>query len=244
MTHTTPRVGVLTVLVGPSGAGKTELAKRLVAECLGTRQITCTTRAPRPNEKMGVDYYFLSPIEFSMGQASGFFLESAVVHGHCYGTPKQPVLDALNAGKSLILALDIAGLRQVMSHTSPAIQAALRSYFIYASLETIERRIRQRAVWDGKEVVADELARRLETARTELGCQAECNSIIHNDIDGELEFDAAYQALASAVRLNFRLAAHPRVERRWNLRGWQPCTNPPSNRLPATTPTGSMCAPA
>lgn len=108
------RRALLLVISAPSGAGKTTLCKRLLAEFKQMRRcVTCTTRPLRPGEVKGQDYIFLSPQEFRRRVVTGFFLEHARVHGHYYGTPRQPVEKALAAGRDLLLAIDVQGAAQI-----------------------------------------------------------------------------------------------------------------------------------
>lgn len=217
-------VGVLAVLVGPSGSGKTDLQNALVRRGIGRRQVTCTTRVPRPGEKEGVDYFFLTPEAFRRKQASGELLESAEVHGHLYGTPKEPVLASLRAGETVILAIDIQGLRQVKAVPDHTVQLALSSFFICAGTDTIARRIIARADKLRKPVDKAELERRLQTAVEELSCREECDRQIDNDRDGEQYFMAAHEELRLAIGLRQRCVAHP-FWRRWVTPAWVPRTS-------------------
>ena len=91
---------LLIVLSAPSGGGKTTVTQQLLAARQDmTRVITCTTRAPRPGEQDGVDYFFYDPARFAKAVERGLFLEHAVVFGQNYGTLKSEVLDKLRAGK-------------------------------------------------------------------------------------------------------------------------------------------------
>src|SRR5437667_10677311 len=100
--------GRLIVVSGPSGSGKATLVRRAV-EHPGVRallSVSATTRAPRPGEREGVDYYFLAREAFEAARDRGDFLEWAEVHGHLYGTPAGPVEDALRQGRCVILEID------------------------------------------------------------------------------------------------------------------------------------------
>lgn len=105
--------GRLVVLSGPAGAGKSTVAERLCREAGIRRSVSATTRAPRPGEVHGRDYFFLSEDEFRRRLAHDEFLEHARVHGHLYGTPRQPIEEALRAGESRLLVIDVQGAMQV-----------------------------------------------------------------------------------------------------------------------------------
>jgi guanylate kinase len=106
--------GLLYVLAGPSGAGKTTLAHHLVYTFAdAVFSVSATTRSPRGSERDGVDYLFLDRREFQDRVEDGFFLEHAEVHGHLYGTGRQWVMDEMVAGRSVILDIDVQGALQV-----------------------------------------------------------------------------------------------------------------------------------
>ena len=98
------RKGMLLVISGPSGAGKGTLYNRVLkADDSITFSVSYTTRGPRPGEADGKDYCFVTEEKFREMLDRDGFLEHANVHGHLYGTPRQPVLDALEAGRSVML---------------------------------------------------------------------------------------------------------------------------------------------
>ena len=105
---------LLIVVSAPSGAGKTTLCNRLLAEHESmTRSISCTTRAPRGTEVDGKDYHFLTPAEFNRRVADGLFLEHAVVHGNQYGTLRSNLEEALGAGQDVLMVIDVQGAAMV-----------------------------------------------------------------------------------------------------------------------------------
>ncbi|NQT89087.1 guanylate kinase [bacterium] len=101
------------VLSGPAGSGKTTVAERIFAQGKVQRSVSATTRKPRQAETEGVDYIFLSEEEFRTRIADGDFLEHAQVHGNLYGTPRKPVEEAIAAGKTAMLVIDVQGAMQV-----------------------------------------------------------------------------------------------------------------------------------
>jgi guanylate kinase len=109
-----PNNALLLLISAPSGGGKTTLCNQLLAANAGVdRVVTCTTRAPRGDERDGVDYFFLSREAFQAKVAAGEFLEHADVYGNLYGTLKSAVLTRLRAGRDVLLAIDVQGAASV-----------------------------------------------------------------------------------------------------------------------------------
>ena len=163
----------VTVLTGPSGVGKGTVVTRLIQQHPEIwLSVSVTTRPPRPGEKHGVNYWFISDDEFDALVASDNLLEWALVHGiHRYGTPRQPVLKALAEGRACLLELDLAGARKVRRKMPES-----RTVFLMPpSRAELERRLRGRAT-EGEA----ELARRFRTADEELAAAAEFDQIIIN----------------------------------------------------------------
>jgi guanylate kinase len=151
--------GRLIVLSGPSGSGKSTLVRRLL-ERPGLRlqvSVSATTRAPRPGEIPGRDYYFLSPERFEAIRDQ--LLESAEVHGYSYGTPAEPVRKALAQGICVILVIDVQGGFQVRER----VPGALLVFLQVPSLAVLEQRLRDRGTDDEATI-----QRRLVNARHEL----------------------------------------------------------------------------
>lgn len=158
------RRGILFVVSAPSGAGKTTLCNSLKVTPDLAYSVSCTTRKPRPGEENGEDYYFLTREEFEKKIKEHAFLEYAEVHGNFYGTPLQPVLDSIKAGKDLLLDIDVQGARAIRSHPDENIKGSLVDVFIMPPTpEELERRLRKR----GTESEAD-IQRRLSDAKKEM----------------------------------------------------------------------------
>ncbi|MBM3468301.1 MAG: guanylate kinase [Alphaproteobacteria bacterium] len=186
------RRGIMLVLSSPSGAGKTTIANHLLKEESNLAlSISFTTRPPRPGEEEGVDYIFVSPIQFQDMIKNGDLLECAEIFGHSYGTPKKQVLDALRSGKDIIFDIDWQGTQQLEQFA----RADLVSVFILPpSTKELERRLKARAQ-DEESVV--EL--RMSEAATEMSHWAEYDYVIINhNIE---ESVAQMRAILTAERL-------------------------------------------
>ena len=118
--------GILIVLSGPGGVGKSTVAKALRKTQSFWVSISATTRTARHNETDGVDYYFYSDSEFDSAIKSSLFLEWAEFAGSRYGTPRKPVEDALRDGKNVLLEIEIAGARQVKERAPEAVLVFLQ----------------------------------------------------------------------------------------------------------------------
>lgn len=148
------RPGFLVVISGPSGVGKTTVCDHLLEAETGLGlSISTTTRAPRPGEVSGQDYYFVSAEEFRCQAENGQFLESAQVHGDLYGTQLQPLQERLGRGEEVVLNIDVQGAAQIRA-------SGLEAELIFLeppSHEELERRLRARKT-DSPEVVERRLA--------------------------------------------------------------------------------------
>lgn len=164
----------LTVLAGPTAVGKGSVVhalKRRHPELVVS--VSATTRAPRPGEVDGVHYRFLSEARFDELIASEGMLEWATVHGnHRYGTPRDPVEEALAAGHHVLLEIDLAGARQVRQSMPDAL-------FVFLAPPSWEALV-TRLVGRGTES-QEERTRRLETAKVELAAQKEFDVTVIND---------------------------------------------------------------
>ena len=173
--------GRLIVVSGPSGSGKSTLVRRVLArpEVRARLSISATTRAPRPGEEPGRDYLFLSREEFEEAQARGEFLESAEVHGNLYGTPAGPVRADLEAGRCVLLEIDVQGALIVREKVPSALLI-----FIHApSLAELEVRLRARATDDEATI-----SRRLANARREMEQTTHYDKqVLNADLDQAVE---------------------------------------------------------
>jgi guanylate kinase len=158
---------LLLILSGPAGCGKTTLCERLVAsDSTVKRAVTCTTRAPRPGETDGEDYYFFSDERFAKALERGEFLEHAEVHGFRYGTLKQEVETKLDHHFSVVLNIDVQGAASLgaSANAEPLLRGRLVSIFVLPpSLEVLRDRMLMRG---GDDPAAIE--QRLKTAEEEM----------------------------------------------------------------------------
>lgn len=170
--------GILIVIVAPSGTGKSTLMKRVRSDFAGRliESISYTTRAIRPNEKDGVDYFFISKAKFESMIANEEFIEWALVHGDFKGTSKYYVQKKLAEGKNLIFDLDIQGtdaIKLVFGQQAKAI------FIKPPSFEILESRLRGRAT-----ETEEAINTRLSNAKFELSRSEDYDySIINDDVD-------------------------------------------------------------
>lgn len=183
--------GTLFVLSGPSGVGKGTLRAAALKDIEGlSYSVSCTTRPPRPGDREGIDYRFVSDEEFSRMIEDGLFLEYAQVHGGPrYGTLKADVDRELDAGRDVLLEIDVQGARQIRS----LIPDAVMIFVLPPSEEELERRLRGR----GTETEA-ELRARLDSARRELREVETYDYVLVND-----DLDKASATLRTMI-MNFR----------------------------------------
>jgi len=190
---------VVVVLAAPSGGGKTTIARSLVTrwpERYGF-SVSATTRAPRPGERDGEDYFFLSKDEFRRRQEAGEFLESAKYAGELYGTLKAEVDRVLATGRHVLLDIEVQGARQVRKrYPAPASHAV---FILPPSAAELLRRLQGRRTES-----PDEMRQRLETAMRELRQAEAFDHVVVND-----ELDTAVATVHNLVET----PEAPRAER-------------------------------
>src|SRR3954463_347216 len=168
------RRGLMLVLSSPSGAGKTTLSRRLLeGDSAITMSVSVTTRSPRAGERDGQDYHFVSSSMFTGMVAGGGFLEHALVFGHHYGTPKEPVMLALAKGRDVLFDIDWQGTQQLRQQAGDDLVSI---FVLPPSHAELERRLRARAQ-DSEEVVQ----RRMAKANNEISHWAEYDYVVIND---------------------------------------------------------------
>lgn len=173
------RRGLMLVLSSPSGAGKTTMSKRLLANDpqIGM-SVSATTRPPRAGEIEGQDYHFVSQDQFDHMVAMGQFLEWATVFGNRYGTPRGPVETALAEGRDILFDIDWQGTQQLRQ--SQAGGDLVSIFLLPPSLEELEQRLKSRAA-DSDEVITQRMSR----AADEISHWAEYDYILVNDDPGQ-----------------------------------------------------------
>jgi guanylate kinase len=174
-----PRRGKLVVVSGPSGSGKTTVLRQVFdhASVPLVASVSATTRPPRPGEKDGVDYHFLTEEEFLSRRERGDFVECFQVfgHGHWYGTLESELSPSLEEGKWVVLEIDVQGAQAVVERCPDAITIFVRP----SSLKELERRLRGRGT-ESEEA----LQRRLTRARQELALSHRYqHEVVNDDIE-------------------------------------------------------------
>ena len=175
------------VITGPSGVGKGTLI-RLLRERIPALElsVSATTRAPRPGEEDGVDYHFLSDEEFAEKVAAGEFVEWAEYSGRRYGTLRSELQRQVDAGRPVVLEIEVQGARQVRE----AMPEALQIFIAPPSLEALRVRLVGRGTDD-----PDDVERRLRVAERELAARDEFAHVVVND-----RLEDASDALEEVVR--------------------------------------------
>lgn len=171
--NTTPRVGNLFIVSGPSGAGKGTLVKAIMGLVPDAwLSVSCTTRAPRPGEIEGVSYFFVSPERFDELIETEGLLEWAEVHGNRYGTPKAEVEARVRDGRQVILEIDPQGAFQVKR----LVPEAVLVFIVAPSFDELRRRLEGR----GSETPA-QIETRMRTALHELELADLYDHVVEND---------------------------------------------------------------
>ena len=179
--------GNLYIVSAPSGSGKTTLLQHLLRSFKDLKfSVSHTTRPPRPGESEGVEYYFTDRASFMGMVDRGEFLEWAEFNGHLYGTTRGFVTEHLDAGRDVILDIDVQGAKQVKS----AVREAIAIFVLPPSFEELKRRLKDRMLEPD-----DVIRRRLEIAKREILFYRDYDYIIINDV-----LDHSIRLLESIVR--------------------------------------------
>lgn len=183
------RRGLLFVLSSPSGAGKTSLVRAILEKDTNTQlSISYTTRPPRPSEVDGRDYIFVSLEKFKEMVEQGEFIEYALVFGNLYGTPKQPIFEALEKGRDVLFDIDWQGTQQIAQNAK---EDLVRLFILPPSYQALDERLHSRAQ-DSEEVIQS----RMKSALDEISHWAEYDYVIIND-DFQKSLDNVYSVLQS-----------------------------------------------
>jgi guanylate kinase len=175
------RRGLMLVLSSPSGAGKSSIARSLIAEEPGlVLSISVTTRPRRPSEVEGVHYHFIDATSFVRKRDGGDLLEWAEVHGNLYATPRTPVEEALAKGLDVLFDIDWQGAAQLAAAKRDDVVSV---FILPPTMAELQARLERRA-----EDKADVIARRLKNARDEIGHWAEYDYLVVNsDLNRSVE---------------------------------------------------------
>jgi guanylate kinase len=177
--------GILFVVSAPSGAGKTTLVRKVIEQLPGVNlSVSCTTRAPRPEEQEGIDYFFITRDEFNTMEREGKFIEWAHVHGDLYGTPRAN-MEKLQHGEDLVLEIDTQGARKIREELHDGVLIFIRP----PSLEVLQERLQTRG-GDSEEA----MQARLHNAQKELDQMGWYDYIVVND-----DIEEATRQLASII---------------------------------------------
>ena len=179
------RKGAILIISAPSGAGKTTICRRLLAQRKDARySVSCTTRAPRAGERHGKAYFFLERDDFKRKIARHEFLEWAMVHEEYYGTPRRFIEDAVASGRHVLLAIDVQGALAIRRKMPSAVLV----FVMPPSIDALRERLAARR--DAHESVA----KRLVAARAEIAAAKDYDYVVVND-----DLDAAVAQIDSIL---------------------------------------------
>lgn len=192
--------GNLFVISAPSGAGKTSLVRALLnINPQIDLSVSYTTRAPRPGERDGVDYHFVSRDAFLEMLKRGEFLESAEVYGNFYGTSQNWISQENAKGRDILLEIDWQGAMQVRRLFPQCISV----FILPPSLQALEQRLKGRGTDDPAVI-----ARRLAAVREDVAHVAEFDYVIINDDLNEALHELNALVLAAKIRCNKQMSRH------------------------------------
>jgi guanylate kinase len=177
------RHGILFILSAPSGAGKSSLLRAIRSNADFLFSVSCTTRAPRRDERDGVDYHFISREEFERRIEDGEFLEYAFVHGNYYGTLRENVMRELVAGRDVLLEIDVQGAATVRGHLGEITDSLADIFLMPPTFEILHQRLLKRGTES-----PEQLELRLANAKREMEAWREYRYLI---VSGTVEEDAA-----------------------------------------------------
>ncbi len=183
----TDRRGLMLVLSSPSGAGKSTLSRHLLATDPDIdMSVSVTTRKPRPGERDGKEYHFISQERFDQMVEDDELLEFATVFGNSYGTPRGAVEKALGAGRDILFDIDWQGTQQLMDKAGKDL---VRVFILPPSAKELAARLHRRAE-DSEEVIAGRMAE----AASEISHWAEYDYVFIND-----DLEASHRAIANIL---------------------------------------------
>lgn len=182
------------VISGPSGVGKTTICQAIVERLRLVRSISATTRPPRPGDTDGVDYYFISEAEFHERLSEDGFVEHAEVFGHLYGTPKGELSKASEAGRPLLLEIDVQGGMQVKRR----FHGALTILLVPPSADVLRQRLSGRGT-DSPQAIE----KRFAEAQREIDAAKASGAYNVEVVNDELEttIDEVERVIRSRVRI-------------------------------------------
>ncbi|MEW6356882.1 MAG: guanylate kinase [Planctomycetota bacterium] len=164
--------GLLVIISGPSGAGKSSICARVLAEVDAEVSVSATTRAPRPGEVNGEDYWFLDREDFLAKVQAGYFAEHATYCGHLYGTPLRPLEAAIEQGRTILLEIEVEGAAQIRRRFPGAVSIFIAPPSAEVAVQRLEKR---------RQNTPEDIARRNEQARMELSRAGEYDYVVVND---------------------------------------------------------------